>query len=153
MLWLVALGLWAAAAVAHFLPDTPLGRACRAWAVERPSAWLARRSAAEVAASALFVVALAALAPALPLESALLAAGDLAVYAELSLLVAVAAIRSGAHRRRVSVALRSRLAAAASPARLGLGRARERRRRAPRRAPPVDDGDGPDGAFPSPACA
>ena len=133
MLLVLMLCLWSAAAVAHFAPATSLGRACRAWVVERPAAWLMRLTPARLSVVALFVVALVALAPVMPLETLFLAAGDLTAYLEVLGAVTLVAVRSRSLRVHVRTfaAASVRVVAKVPHALRSLGRERRTRPRRP----------------------
>lgn len=141
MLLALTLCFWTAAAVAHLVPDTPVGRACRTWAVQRPAAWLARLTPARIGAALMFVLALFVLAPVVPIEAIFLAAGDLTVYLEVLAAVTLMALRGRSLRAhlRTFVARRFRAVARSVGSVLTRGRERRRRERRPPQTPSGED--------------
>ena len=147
MLLELMLCLWLAAVVAHFAPETSLGRACRRWVVERPAAWLAELTPARLGFVALLAVTLVALAPVMPLETLFLAAGDLTAYLEVLGAVTLVAVRSRSLRVHVRTFLAAAFRTVARAGRSPRSPARERRPR-PKRSPAPGSGeDGRPGAW------
>ena len=144
MLMSLSLGLWIGWLTARLAPETPMGRACQDWLVERPAGWVTsltpRKVASLVISAAVMTVFVIYLAPMISGEAALLLAGDMLAYAEVFCAVAIVAIRSG----RASSMVRLKVKAVTSSA-LGVCRraARYRRQtasgRRPRRPAPKED--------------
>ena len=146
---ILSLGLLVAAVmVARFCGDTPVGAWLHRLLVEAPAAGLSRLTLRQALAALVVVSALAALAPAMPIELALWAAGDLAGYMELVAVLgaAAAALRGRALWRAVrstgSAVLRSIGGAAEIRGGFEHSGARASRRRPARRLKPDDDGEG-----------
>ena len=152
MLTIVELAV-AAVFVAMVSRDTPVGAWLQSALIEAPAAWLSGLTVRQVVLAVLLVVALGALLPAMPVELAFAAAGDMAGYMELVtvLAAAAAAVRSRALWREArsaaggllrSAVQRVRRCVAARPA-----VRRARRNRPAQRPPSSDEGRGEHGGW------
>ena len=127
-------------AVMQAFPDTAVGRGLRRWMVEIPARKLTFLTPKLVIGLLLMTVVVALLARVVPVGMAMVLAGDLGAYMEIT--VAVTALLAGAGTRRLLAALRHRMGQAVATVRRRLARPRSaravRRPTRPRRRPPPD---------------
>ncbi len=120
---------------AKFTPETPLGRQSHRWLVEAPARWLSTVSLPKLVFIGVLLAAACVLGMAFAGEIVLVAAIDVATYAEI-----VAALWIAASRIRVATTARLVVSAVLAPVRLwrsGMPRAHRLSRR--RRPPSPDD--------------
>jgi hypothetical protein len=136
LLWLLLFGAF----MARLAPETPVGRVLHRWLVDAPARFCNRVSLPRLVFAAVLVLALYSIGMAFTSEIALLAAIDVATYAEI-----VAALWLAATRVRIKVMAGQAWSGASSVARRIAARAvhvRAPRQRKPRRPTPSDDGEG-----------
>jgi hypothetical protein len=119
---------------AKFTPETPLGRQSHRWLVEAPARWLSAVSLPKLVFALALLAALCTFGMAFAGELALVAAIDVATYAEI-----VAALWIAASRIRVATTARLVVSAVLGPMRFWRGRAPRAHRLSRRRRPPSPD--------------